>query len=306
MSKLTWTDQEALAQESSGLIDTANLTIFKRDMNTGATRFVKNLGREFGRHSRFTDLVSGQQYYQMPEDTHRLKQIVVSSGTYTPPMEQIPDERGWRMMNMLPVTGVPTHYWIKGYKEVGLYPMPSATISQGIELVFSSTHTNMTEEDYITGTVTVAQNGLTIVGSGVVFTQKMADLGLYFQVTDGSDENWYRIIGYTNSTTLTIENYYQGESGSGKPYRIGQVMDQIPDEYLEAPVDYAMWRFYLKRGIIGLQQAQTFQENWMAFLQDAKDEYGQVTDDQVVNADDHHDYRLYNPFRGDPPAGITA
>lgn len=306
MSKLTWTDQKQLAMENSGLSDAANVAVFARDMNTGATRFVKKLGREFARHSRFTGLVLGQQYYQLPEDAYRLKEVVVSSGTYVPPMEQIPDERAWRMMNMLPITGVPTHYWIKGSKEFGLYPTPSATIANGIELAFSPTHTNMTEDDYTTGTITTVQNSTTITIVGGQFTQKMADLGEWITVTDGSDENWYKITGFTNSTTITIENVYQGEGGSSHPFRIGQIMDNIPDEYLEAPVDYAMWRFYLKRGIIGLQQAQTFQQSWMDFLQDAKDENGQVTDNQVVNADDYHNYRLYNPFRGDPPAGITA
>lgn len=306
MSKLTWSDQQLLAQQNSGLSDPANLLAFKRDMNTGATLFVSQLGREYNRHSRFTDLKSGYQFYQMPEDAHRLKEIIVSSGTYTPPMEQIPDETGWRMMNMLPITGVPTHYWIKGYKEVGLYPTPSANISQGIELVFSPEHLTMTEDDYTTGTINVQQNSVTISIANGVFTPKMADLGLWLTVTDGSDENWYKITGYTSSSTLTIENFYQGETGSTKPFRIAQIMDNMPAEFLEAPVDYAMYRFYMKRGVIGLGQATAFKQSFDNALQAAKDEYGQVTESQVVNADDYHNYRLYNPFRGDPPAGITA
>lgn len=307
MSKLTWTDQQNEAMEGSGLSDAANLKIFKRDMNTGATKLVKRLGNEeYLRYSRFTDLQQGIQYYQMPEDAHRLKEVVVSSGTYVPPMEQIPNESAWRLMNMLPQTGVPTHYFIRGYKEFGLYPIPSANIAQGIELVFSPTHTNMTEEDYTTGTVTVSNGSTAVTLTGGVFTSRMATLGQWFQVTDGSDENFYKITQYNSPTSITIENFYQGESGNTKTFRVGQIMDKLPDEYLEAPVDYALFRFYSKRGVIGLQQAQYFQSLWAQALQDAKDEYGQVTDNQVVNADDHRDFRTYNPFRGDPPASISA
>jgi hypothetical protein len=207
------------------------------------------------------------------------------------------------MMNMLPTFGLPTHYYIKGYKEVGFYPTPSQTVTSGLTLVFAPAHTTMTENDFITGTVTVTNGTNIITHSANGFTTKMANLGEWFSVTDGSDENWYQIAGYTNANTLTLENNYQGESGNLKSFRIGQVME-MPDEYLEAPADYATMRFYSKRGIIGLQQLQAFEGMFKTALQEAKDEYGQSADTQVVYAEPQT--RIYNPFRGDPPASISA
>ena len=309
MAKLTWTDQQNIAQELSGLTDSATLAHLKRDMNTGAALFMAGLNREYNRHSRFTNLVANQQYYQIPEDAFMLKEVVVSSGTYNPPMEQIPDEFAWRQMNSLPVQGLPSHYFVRGRNEFGLYPIPANSVTSGIELVFAPKNTQMTENDFgsaagLTGTgttVAVTNGSQTITHSATGFTAKM--VGQWFSVTDGSDENWYQITGYTSSSVMTIENYFQGLSNNTVNFRIGQVMD-LPEEFLEAPVDYAIYRFYLKRGIIGLTQANEFKALFDGALQAAKDLYGQVSESQVINATPQ--FRTYNPFRGDPPSSISA
>ena len=297
--KLTFTDQQNLAKEISGLIDSASVTKFKRDINSGGTMFIAGLGREYNRKSRTTNLVSGQQYYQLPEDGHRLKELMVSTGSWNPPMEQIADEFAWRQMNMFTTTGIPTHYFIRGYDELGLYPTPSLSVTDGIELVFAPRHLELTEDDTTTGTVTVTNGSQTITHSGTSFTAKMVNQ--WFQSTDGTDTNWYRISAFVDSANLTLENYYQGLSGSAKTYRIGQVMD-IPEEYLDAPVDWSMYLHYMKRG--NLQSANEFKSLFMSCVDAAKNEYGSTTDSQVISAESP--YRAYNPFRGDPPASISA
>lgn len=303
MSKLTWTDQQNIAKQTAGLSDSANLAKFKRDMNVGASKFLANLGREYNRHSRYTDLISGQQFYQMPEDAFKLKELIVSTGSYRPPMEQIPDEFAWNMMNMLSITGQPTHYWIRGNKEFGLYPTPANTITDGIELVFSPRHVEMTHEDVTsestTTTVQVSSGSVTVTNSGTIFTPDM--VGQWFQNTDGSDENWYQIASYVNTSNITLENYYQGNSKGTATFRIGQVMD-LPEEYLEAPVDYAMYRHYLRRG--DANKAAEFKALWQDGLDGAKNTYGNPTESQVIAAEPQ--FRIYNPFRGDPPARISA
>lgn len=296
--KLTWTDQYTMAKQLAGVTDTASLTRLKRDMNIGATKFLAALGREYNRHSRFTNLVANQQYYQFPADGQKLKEVIVSTGTYNPPMEQIPDELAWRFMNMLSVTSQPTHFWIRGNNEFGLYPIPSASITNGIEMVFSPKHVEQTEDD-VTGTCTVSNGSTTVTNSGTTFTQKME--GQWFQITDGTDERWYRIKTYTSSSVIVLENYYQGTSGSGRSFRIGQVMD-LPEECLEGPVDYALYRFYLMRG--DSNRAVEFKALYQDALELAQNTYANVTESQVVVAEPQ--FRTYNPFRGDPPNNITA
>lgn len=297
--KITFQDQYTLATEISGLTDAASLIKFKRDINIGGSKFLAGLGREWNRHSRFTDVIGGQQFYQSPEDMQKVKDIIVSNGGYNPPMEQIPDEAAWRYLNMLSVSGQPSHYWVRGSNEFGLYPIPPANITKGIELVFSPKHVQLTAADYTTGTVTVSNGSINIQGAGTTFTTAM--VGQWLQTTDGTDENFYKISNWNSVTSIDLENYYQGTSGGTKSFRIGQVMD-LPDEFLEGPVDYAMYRHYLKRG--NPQLAADFKALYQDALDSAKDTYGNTTESQVISAEPM--FRTYNPFRGDPPASISA
>lgn len=303
--KLTFTDLQTICKEISGLSDVASVNRFKRDINSGAQMFLAGLGREYNRKSRFANLVANQQFYQLPEDGHKLKEVVVSTGGWFPPLEQIPDEHEWRKLNMMTVTGQPTHYWIRGYDEVGFFPIPGYSLANGIELVFSPRHIEMTQEDYLTGTVTVVGGSQTITGAAVTFTTKMVNQ--WFQTTDGSDENWYRISAFVDASTLTLENYYQGTSGSGKAFRIGQVAD-LPEEYLESAADFAMYKHFARRGSqksrYTVGQAGEFKAMFEEALLAAKNAYSQTTDNAVIVAEPQ--YRTYNPFRGDPPNSISA
>jgi len=298
--KITFTDMQGIAKEVVGLTDAITLVKLKRDINVGAGKFLAALGREYNRKARFTDLVASQQYYQLPEDGQKLKEAVADSGGWKVPLEQVPNEHTWRQLNMMTVTGNPTHYFIKGYDELGLFPIPGATITDGLELVFSPKHVELTQDDYTTGTLTVTNGSQTVTGASTVFTSKL--IGQWLQVTDGSDGNWYRVSDFVSTTVLTLENFYQGTSGSSKTFRIGQVVD-IPEEYAEAPSDYACHRHYMRRG--NPQKASTFKTLFDAAVEGAKDEYGNTTDNQVITVEPQ--YRTYNPFAGDPPPnGISA
>jgi hypothetical protein len=299
MTKITFTDMQTIAKEVIGLTDATTLVKIKRDINIGASKLLVALGREYNRKSRFTNLIANQQYYQLPEDGQKLKEIIVDTGGWKTPLEQVADERAWRQLNMMTVTGQPSHYFIKGFDEVGLYPIPSATVTNGIELVFSPKHTTMTQDDYSTGTVTVTNGSQDIIGAGTAFTSNM--VGQWIEITDGTDGNWYKISAYTSGTEIAIENYYQGETGAGKSFRIGQVID-FPEEHAETPSDYACYRHYLRRG--DNARAGDFKALFTNAIDEAKEEYGSTTDSQVISSEP--EYRSYNPFRGDPPGSITA
>jgi hypothetical protein len=298
--KITWTDSQAIIQEITGVLDAASMVTFKRDMNIGANLFLTALNREFNRKSRFTNLIEAQQYYQLPEDAHKLKEIIVQwSNSYKVPLQQVADEHQWRQLNTFSLSGQPTHYFIKGYDEVGLYPIPSSSVTAGIEIVFSPRHKELTQDDYTTGTITGTNGNQTITGVDTVWTNKL--VGQWLQVTDDTDGNWYRISTVNSATSITIENYYQGTSGGTKPYRIGQVFD-LPEEFAEGPIDYAAFRYFLKRGI--KEELSTFKILFENSLKSAQEEYSTTTESQVINAN-MDGLRSYNPFRGDDPGTLT-
>lgn len=291
---LTYTDQLNLAQSISNLSDVTSLTNFKRDINAGHARFLAKISRPVDRQSRFTNMVSGQQYYQLPEDGERISKIKIPSGTsgnVIRSMIEIGDEEAWINMNQTPQSGVPTHFFVRGFDEFGLYPTPGYSVTDGIELVFEPKHILLTASDYTTGTISVIPGSQSITGNGTIFTNIMANGSYVLQITDGTDGNYYKITGYSNATTLAVENYYQGLTNTTAAYRIGQV-SKIPEEYQEAPVDYAMFRHFLEKGEIA--NAQYFQSLWESSLQDAEDVYGMSTGNQVILANGRT--KTFNPL----------
>jgi hypothetical protein len=290
---ITYTDQINLAKEISNLSDNTSVINFKRDINAGTARFMSMMGRPYNRMSRFTNMVAGQQYYQMPEDALRISKIKVNAGSVWYPCEEIGDEQAWWMFNQSNQQGaIPTHYFVKGFDEFGLFPTPSASVTNGIELIFEPKHVLLTADDYTTGSLTLTNGSQTVTGTSTVFAASM--VGYYLQITDGTDGNYYRISAYSNATSITIENYYQGASGTvaNGGWRIGQV-SKIPEEFQEAPVDYAMYRHFLGKG--ELAAANEFKAIWQESLKVAKDTYGNSTGNQIINAS--RSLGMFNPLR---------
>jgi len=274
-------DQYELAQEITGLTDATSLIRFKRDINRGGTMFLAALGREYNRKSRYTDTEASTQYYQTPQDALRIKGVSIKYNNGYLPCEEVADEQMWTYLNqVLRYSTTPRFFFVRGNDEYGLYPIPSSVVTNGIKLVFEPKHLFLSQADYTTGTITATNGSQTITGSGTTFTSAM--VGRYLEATDGTDGNNYRISAYASATSLAIENYWQGTSGIGKTYRISEVMD-LPAEFLESPVDYAMYRHYLKKD---RRKAADFKALFQASLESARELYGVTTDGQVIYAND--------------------
>lgn len=282
-----------MCKNISNLSDVTSVLNFKRDLNAGTARFLTALGRPVDRQSRFTTLTTTQQYYQLPEDAVRISKVKTLNGTniwYD--LQEVGDEDAWIQLNAYPQSGnIPTSYFVRGFDEFGLYPIPSQTVTNGIEVVYEPKHVLMTAEDYTTGTVQLTNGSANVIGVGTTFTSQMAN-GMYvLQTTDGTDGNYYRITAFTDATHITLENYYQGLTTTTATYRIGQV-SKIPEEYQEAPVDYAMYRHFLEKN--ENVNAELFKGLWEGTLQTAKDIYGMSTGNQIIRATNN--LRRINPL----------
>lgn len=277
---LTFQDQYTQAQQTTGLSDAASTTKFKRDINQGGTRFMAVLRRPYNRTERYSNIVAGQQKYQTPEDALRVTEVTANDGNQDIPLRQIPDERSWLMLNQSGVSGTPTHFFIIGNDEVGLYPTPSASVTNGLKLIFEPRHRLLTQADYTTGTIGVTNGDATVTHSAAGFTAAM--VGRVLLVEDGTDGLAYKIAAYTDTSTLELENVYQGPTNAAVTngsWRIGEVMN-IPEEFLEGPVDYAMYRHYLSRG--DGSKAAGFKTLFDDSIATARDMYGAQTSSQVI------------------------
>jgi len=241
----TWQSAYEKAQRVSGDPSTETLEYLKEDINEGAAKFNAALNRYFTRKAKTTDLVADQQYYQMPPDSIRPIGVVVTVGSDKYPLQQIRSEYDWRALNIHnQSSNWVSYYFVRGADEIGLYPIPSTAVTDGLEIYYEPRDHELSQDDYTTGTVTVTNGSTTVTGSSTVFTDAFA--GRWFKVTDGTDGHWYRISSRTSNTELTLEEPYIGLSGSGKTYLIGESFS-FPGEYHDAPVDYALHRYFEER-----------------------------------------------------------
>lgn len=270
---LTFTDQTNMYQQITGDYSAAGLVIAKRDINDGGAMFLNRLGRKFNKQFKVADLEEDRQYYQLPMDVLRISSIRVLHGTfwYTPTL--ITSEEEWNMRNSIEITGnYPLYFFIRGFREVGLLPIPSYDAEDSLEVSFEPQHILLTQDDYTAGTITVSNGNVAITHSGTGFTPQM--VGRWVQVTDGTDGRWYRVASYTSSSQLNLENYYEGISGAGRTFRIGEVMN-IPEAYQDAPVYYAVDRFYLTQNSQAV--AAQFSNRFDMKVRSAKETYGKST-----------------------------
>jgi hypothetical protein len=271
---ITFQDSYEQCQEVSGDYSTSRLTKFKRDINQGGHKFLTGLGRKFAKGTITADLAADQQYYQLPGSVIRVSEIRIKQGTEKyPPLHYVVSELEWNLINTSSSTSnLPTHYYIRGSNELGLYPIPSGAVTDGLELSYDARHATLRADDYTTGTVTVAEGDATVTHSATGFTPQM--VGRYLEVDDGTDSHAYRIASYTSSSVIELENFYEGISGSGRSFRIGEALN-VPEDHQDAGSAWALYKYYLtqKDRTSATDQLRYFKDS----LKDARTELGRST-----------------------------
>lgn len=278
---LMWTEAYQKAQTLAGDDSSNSLVQLKADINQGMHRFNAALNRYFTRRAKVTDIVASQQYYQVSPDCARVIKVRASqssTGTVRYPVRQVRSEFEWDALNTVQQTGNwATYFFIRGADEVGLWPIPSSGITNGLEIAFEPRDKDLTQEDYTAGLVTATNGSTTVTGSSTVFTQSM--IGRTFKVTDGSDGYSYKVSGFVSSTEITLEEPYIGLSGSGKAYKIGESF-LFPDEYHDAPVDYALSRYFEQRN--QPERASYHLGRFNSALADARARYSSSTQSMII------------------------
>jgi len=257
--------------------DATSLISIKRAINTGVKKFGAILNREWRNTNKTFSLVDSQQFYQMPEDCIRLKSVTITVGSVKYPLELIEDEDTWRLLTMTSTeSSIPTHFYIRGSDEFGLYPTPVDDDTDAGSINYERRIRDMSAADYTTGTVSVTHDSAAVVGSGTTFTALMVGRSLKLDDAYG-DGMWYKISTFTDATNITLENTYAGSTATGRSYSIGELPD-IPEEYHEALVDYGCYRYYMRRK--DKQSAAAFKTLFDEAVKDCKDQYSSKTTSQ--------------------------
>lgn len=244
---LTYSNILSECQEQVEDFSTATSTLLSRAINQGAKKFGAILNREWRTTEKTFSIVASQQYYQMPEDSIRMNWLTVTVGGTIYPLTEVPDIETWQQLNLQTSTTstVPDFYYVRGNDEVGIWPIPSATIANGGRLSFERRMRDMKVADYTTGTISITNGSALVAGSGTTFTSAMVGRSLNI-TADSGDGMWYRVAAFTDATNIVLENAYDGSTGSTLAYVIGELPD-IPEEFHESLVDYGCYRYYRRR-----------------------------------------------------------
>jgi len=279
---ITFTQMEEQAANLCGIYTTSTeMTKISRDINTGVKLFQNAARRYWTRREKKTSLVANQQFYQFSSDMLRISSVRAKSGDAYYPLTQIRSEDEWDKLNMTPIgqTSTPVYFFIKGSDEVGLYPIPSTNVVDGLKVSYEPRMVDMAVADLI-GKADVTQNSTVITAyTGTTFTQNMLN-DCWFTVTDGSDGNWYKVVTFTDTTHLRIDNNYQGPTKSAADILIGQC-PSFPEEYHEAPIYYACKNFYLMRK--DLESSSMYSQMFDRLFNQYREVYGSKTTGGVIN-----------------------
>jgi hypothetical protein len=292
---LTFNQIYAEVQAQTQDFDATSLVIIKRAINQGARKFYDILGREWRDDERTFDIIANQQFYQMPEDCIRIKEVTETVGSITYPLNEVAETSYWQELNMRAQhSNIPQFYYVKGSDQYGIWPIPSSTRLGGGTLTFERDMRDMTQDDVISpGTISLTNNNNAVVGSGTTFNANMVGRVL-FPNASTSDGLGYRIASFTDTTHITLENNYSGGTIGSQSYLIGEVPD-IPPAYHEALVDYGAYRYYRRRR--DLNTAKDLKAAFDEALMLCEESYASKTSSQYVRTP--RAYSGYRQFKRD-------
>lgn len=286
---------ECQAQTGDDSSTTSN-TLYTKGLNQGLHLFRAALRREYTLERKTFSIVASQQFYQMPEDAVRVDKVTVTIGGIDYPLTEIANDKDWYYLNASSSVSseIPEYFYVRGQDEFGIYPIPASSVSNGGELVYQARVADMGIADYTTGTVTVTNGDATVTGAGTTFTAAM--VGRWFKPTTSSEDAlWYKIDTYTSSTSLELENVFGGTTGSSLSYTIGEIPN-IPEEYHMNLVDYALYRYYMRRRDKDI--AAMFKTEFELGIQRANREYNSKTVSNYVPGKQRHSFN--NVFTKEP------
>lgn len=247
---LIWDDAITDTQKFCADDSSTTQTFLERMMNVGYKKILNELHRPVTEKTRTASTVANQQYYQLPSDVARIRSVTVTISSKVYPIVHEPSQKRWNELNFQTWTqAYPNFYFVRPRfgvwgTEIGLFPTPS-TSGYTITVVYEATDRDLSVTKYTTGTAAVTSGSASVTGSGTSWTSAM--VGRYFKVTDADGDGLhYRIGSVTNSTTLVLENVYEGTTDSSVQYQIAQAFN-LPEEMQILPCYYAAWHFYLAK-----------------------------------------------------------
>lgn len=239
--------------------------------------------------------VSGTQFYNLPPLVKKLINVTVTVGSVVWQPKECPTRQFWDSLNVVTFSSDFPQYFFVYNGQVGLYPTPSSN-GNTITMNYKTRIPDLSQTDYITGTVSITNGSATVTGSGTTFTKAMAQGGwlrVSHSATDSAngDNQWYEISAWVSATSLTLKNVYGGATVTGGTFTIGEV-PILPEDYQDLPLYRMGIVYYTTRFPPDPVRADQYQKLLDEGERKLNDEFGSKTSSIVLNATDEP---LINP-----------
>lgn len=166
--------------------------------------------------------VASTQYYSYTPGTQSLDSVTITIGSVQYTLTPIYSQETWNYLNALQIqpTAIPQFFFPRQY-DYGIWPIPTAAYTITTQKYYRDR--NLLIADYTDGTATVTNGSATLTGVTTTFTAGM--VGRWFTITDTAVPGqgyWYKITGFTNTTTMTLNRTWVAATATSKTYRIGE------------------------------------------------------------------------------------
>lgn len=284
---LTFTQRKEQAAKLCGInYQEPEMAIIVSNLNSADKLFENAARRGWTRKEKIASITANKQYYQIASDMHRVSSVrckTDTNGEIIVPLVEVQSEYEWNKLNAYPFkASYPTHYFIRGNDEIGIYPCPSESITDGLIVSYEPRIRDMGIDDF-TFTADVVQNGVditnpsnTLVGG---FKPYMTE-NFWIKANDAEDGNWYKVQKVIDTTHMKIDNNYLGPSGNGVSFTMGQV-PPYPEEYHEAAIYYAAFKFFAMRK--DTDSSAMYRTLFEDALDQYRETYGSKTTGGVIN-----------------------
>jgi len=282
---LTYTSGRNLFGKLASNSSSANLTIADTLINEKIREVITWKPWDFRERTRTASTVASQQFYNLPNDFRKLKNVTVTIGSTKYSPRECKSREHWDRLNQSTTTSNTPEWYYVFNKQLGFFPTPSSATTDAITYIYEKGHKDLSVADYTTGTITTtatASNVTTVTGSGVTWTSAM--VGRYIKIDTGSggDGLWYEIATVPTSTTLTLTLPYLGTaiSSGSATYIIGEV-SMIPEDFQIVPL-YGALELYFTSIQPEIERADRFKRLFMEGKASMQSELGNKTSSPIL------------------------
>lgn len=243
----------------------------------------------FNERTYTTPTVAQQQYYPLPPQVKNLIDVTVTIGAVVWVPNFAGNRKYWDSLNVITFYQDFPSFYFTYNNQLGIFPIP-ASAGNTITMNYKLRLRDLSQPDYITGTVSVTNNTPTLVFSGSTLVSDMVNRWVRITAPAG-DEQWYQIEAVNVGTsTITLYNNYTGNTVSSGTFTIGE-MPILAEDYQDLPLYRALY-IYFNSIVPNPQKATMYKALYDAGYEMLNQEYGEKTTSPVLL---DTDAPVYNP-----------